>query len=62
MGDELIDPTYFERSNEENKFKEYLLDFDKNRKNLLTKRGLYVYGEPGSGKTSFVMKLLKTVG
>ena len=59
MGDELIDPTYFERSNEENKFKEYLLDFDKNRKNLLTKRGLYVYGEPGSGKTSFVMKLLK---
>ena len=32
MMDDLNDPTYFERSNEENKFKEYLLDFDKNRK------------------------------
>ena len=31
-----------------------LEEFEKNKKNMLTKRGVYVYGAPGSGKTFFV--------
>jgi Ni2+-binding GTPase involved in maturation of urease and hydrogenase len=33
--------------------------FEKDKNNMLTKRGIYVYGEPGTGKTTFVMDLLK---
>ena len=47
------------RLNEEKKIKEALIDFEKNKGNLLTKRGLYIYGSPGSGKTHFVEKILK---
>ena len=33
-----------------------------NKKNdLMIKRGIYIYGNPGVGKTEFVMKLLKTL-
>ena len=35
-----------------------LRDFEINKKNLSYKRGIYVYGTPGSGKTKFVMRLL----
>ena len=31
----------------------------KKTKNLLTKRGIYVYGSPGTGKSVFVYKILK---
>ena len=34
-------------------------NFEKNRSNLLIKRGIYLYGNPGIGKTTFVIKLLK---
>jgi len=47
------------RLNEEKIIKEALIDFEKNKSNLLTKRGLYIYGSPGSGKTQFVEKILK---
>ena len=33
--------------------------FEKNKSGLLTKRGIYIYGAPGSGKTYFVRKILK---
>ena len=33
--------------------------FEKNKQKLLTKRGIYVYGAPGSGKTRFVVDILK---
>ena len=36
-----------------------LIEFETNKKNLSFKRGIYVYGTPGSGKTEFVMRLLK---
>jgi GTPase SAR1 family protein len=39
-----------------------LVDFEKTKKDLLNKRGFYIYGAPGSGKTSFVMRLLKEAG
>jgi len=41
------------------KIKEALQLFEKDKNNMLTKRGIYVYGEPGTGKTTFVMNLLK---
>ena len=48
-----------DRLNEEKKIKDALIHFEKNKSNLLTKRGLYIYGSPGSGKTQFVEKILK---
>uniref|UniRef100_A0A6C0E195 AAA+ ATPase domain-containing protein n=1 Tax=viral metagenome TaxID=1070528 RepID=A0A6C0E195_9ZZZZ len=39
-----------------------LTNFEKNKHNLMTKKGIYVYGDPGSGKTTFVVDLLKNIG
>jgi hypothetical protein len=47
-----------ERNEEEKCLIESLNYFEKNKKNVLTKRGLYVYGAPGSGKTNFVKNIL----
>ena len=30
-----------------------------NQNNITTKKGIYIYGEPGSGKTTFVTNILK---
>jgi len=42
-----------------NKIKEILLNFDTNYKNMNYKKGIYLYGSPGCGKTHFVMNILK---
>ena len=47
------------RQDETNKIKEILKDFELNKHNLATKKGIYIYGDPGSGKTSFVVSILK---
>jgi DNA polymerase III delta prime subunit len=47
------------REEQEKKIKSILKDFEDNKNNLLFKKGIYVYGEPGSGKTSFVTNILK---
>ena len=36
-----------------------LSNFEENKNNLLTKRGIYIYGAPGSGKSRFVYDTLK---
>ena len=36
-------------------------NFEKNRTNLLIKRGIYLYGNPGIGKTTFIINLLKSL-
>ena len=41
------------REDEANKIKEILKDFELNKHNLATKKGIYIYGEPGSGKSNF---------
>ena len=41
------------------KIKEFLLNFKNNKKNDTTKRGIYIYGNPGIGKTTFIIELLK---
>ncbi len=43
----------------ENVFKKTLQYFENHKHELLTRRGIYIYGSPGSGKTRFVKDLLK---
>jgi hypothetical protein len=47
------------REEEANKIKEILKIFQLNKHNLATKKGIYVYGDPGSGKSSFITNILK---
>jgi len=47
------------RTEEINKIKELLSYFEQNKHNVTTKRGIYIYGEPGSGKTKFITNILK---
>jgi len=39
--------------------KEILNDFHANCRNISYKKGIYIYGPPGSGKTFFIMDILK---
>ena len=43
----------------ENDIKNILNDFSKNYNNVNYKKGIYIYGDSGSGKTKFVHKILK---
>jgi len=49
----------FEREKIASDIKKILLSFDEKNKELTYKKGFYIYGSPGSGKTEFVMNLLK---
>jgi len=42
-----------------NEIKQILSSFDQNYKNINFKKGIYIYGSPGCGKTHFVMNILK---
>ena len=48
-----------ERFDKEKLFIDCLNHFEKNKTNVLTRRGIYIYGSPGSGKTYFVKSILK---
>jgi len=47
------------RNEEINNFKNILMNFENNKHNLSIKKGIYIYGNPGCGKTTFVINLLK---
>jgi len=47
------------RENIENSIKDFLINFENNKKNLQIKRGIYIYGAPGTGKTKFIYNLLE---
>jgi len=42
-----------------NEIRDILHDFDQKCKQISFKKGIYIYGSPGSGKTQFVVQLLK---
>ena len=46
------------RKEQETAMKTILTSFDKNKNNPLFKKGIYISGDPGTGKTSFVVKIL----
>ena len=48
-----------DREENEKKLIECLDYFEENKKNVLTKRGMYIYGSTGTGKTVFVERILK---
>ena len=47
------------REDKANSIKNILCEFEMNKNNILFKKGIYVYGDPGTGKTTFVMNILK---
>jgi hypothetical protein len=47
------------RDEEADKIKCILNDFEQNKNILTTKRGLYIHGDPGTGKTTFIVNILK---
>lgn len=49
----------FDREQTSIEIKKILSDFDDKHNELTYKKGIYIYGSPGSGKTTFVMNLLK---
>ena len=49
----------FNRQQISKEIKDHLLEFEERIKNINYKKGIYIYGTPGSGKTEFVYKLLK---
>lgn len=49
----------FEREHTSKQIKSILTDFDTKCNDLSYKKGFYIYGSPGSGKTTFIINLLK---
>lgn len=47
------------REEEANKIRDILKNFEINKHNLATKKGIYIYGDPGSGKSLFITNILK---
>ena len=47
------------RNEEEKRLIDVLNNFEENKKQLILSRGVYVYGSPGCGKTTFVKNVLK---
>ena len=41
--------------------RKFLLDFEDNKRGLTRKRGIYLYGDPGCGKTQFIKNILKSI-
>jgi len=50
------------REDDANKIREILNTFQLNKHDLSTKKGIYIYGDPGTGKTTFVTNILNEVG
>jgi len=48
-----------EREEKASIIKNILFSFDANKNNPLFKKGIYVYGEPGTGKSTFITNILK---
>ena len=49
---------YLNRESQATVIRKFLMDFENNKNDLQQKRGIYIYGDPGSGKTHFIKQLL----
>ena len=47
------------REEESLKMRDILSNFELHKNDFSFKKGIYIYGEPGTGKTTFVMNILK---
>jgi len=47
------------REDKSSTIKDILNSFEKNKNDVLFKKGIYIYGDPGTGKTSFILSILK---
>lgn len=54
--------TIFERTDSYHQIREILASFDQRVKDVHFKKGIYIYGAPGTGKTHFATQLLKDAG
>lgn len=54
--------TILERNEISQQIRHFLSSFDSSAKDVNFKKGIYIYGAPGTGKTHFAMKLLKDEG
>ena len=52
----------FDRTKIEKEIKEILLYFDSKCNEVSFKKGIYLYGSPGAGKTYFISQILKDIG
>ena len=56
----------FHRTKEENDIIHFLNNFDNsnqsNQPNDKNKKGIYIYGETGTGKTTFILNILDILG
>jgi len=59
--DKLDINTILDRDNIKTSLINKLIKFENNKNDLLTSRGFYVYGSPGTGKTTFVKEILKSL-
>ena len=50
--------TYLNREEAVSQITQILANFETNKHNLLFKKGIYIYGNPGIGKTAFITDLL----
>ncbi len=57
--DKLNIDSYLERKQERDNIVNILKEFEEKKTDLLHKKGLYIYGNPGTGKTKFVENILK---
>ena len=53
---------HLERTYIANELKSLLLNFDNSLNDMTYKRGFYIYGSPGSGKTKFVLDAISEIG
>ena len=52
----------FDRTKIEKEIKDILLNFDTKCNEVSFKKGIYLYGSPGAGKTYFISQILKDIG